>query len=82
LIHFDNGDEIKEQWDGKARFMDFTYTGSRKVEWAKIDPDNKITMDVNRVNNSYRLERGFSAASRMMTKFISFIQLLISLITF
>lgn len=82
LIHFDNGDEVREQWDGKARFMDFRYTGSRKVEWAKIDPDNKITMDVNRINNSYRLERGFSAASRMMTKFISFIQLLISLITF
>jgi len=82
LIHFDNGGEVREQWDGKARFKDFVYTGSRKVEWVKIDPDNRIPMDVNRINNSYRLERSFPVLRRMMVKFISFIQLIISLITF
>lgn len=52
LIHFNNGDEIFETWDGKARYRDYEYQGSRKIEWVKIDPEYKNKMDVNLVNNS------------------------------
>ena len=52
LIHFDNGDEVLEQWDGKARYKDFEYTGTSKVVWVKIDPYDKIDIDVDRINNS------------------------------
>ncbi|MFN8211888.1 MAG: M1 family metallopeptidase [Bacteroidales bacterium] len=52
LIGFDNGDKVIESWDGKARFKDFTYTGKRKVTWVKLDPDYKIKMDINYINNS------------------------------
>jgi hypothetical protein len=81
LVGFDNGDELKEQWDGKARFIDFEYEGTRKVIRAVIDPENKIDMDVNRINNSWGRDDSFPAARRMMTKYITLIQLLISMIT-
>jgi len=81
LVGFDNGDEVREQWDGKARYIDFEYEGTRKVVRAVIDPENKIDMDVNRINNSWGRDDNFPASRRMMTKYISLIQLLISIIT-
>jgi len=33
LIHFDNGEQVLEKWDGKSRIKDFKYTGTKKVEW-------------------------------------------------
>ena len=80
-IGFDNGDQVIEEWDGKAWYKDFTYEGMRKVTWAKIDPDYKNPMDVNLINNSYGIEPNHVASGRMMTKFIALMQLLISFIT-
>jgi len=31
LIHFNNGDQILETWDGKSRFKDFNYTEPEKL---------------------------------------------------
>ena len=81
LIHFDNGDEVVEQWDGKARYKDFKYTGTRKVDWAKIDPYDKIDLDVNRINNSSAKEHKFPASRRMMSKFVFLMQTMMSVIT-
>ena len=81
LVGFDNGDQVTEYWDGKAKYRDFEYEGTRKVSWAKIDPENKIDMDVNRINNSWGRDDGFPASKRMMTKYVTLIQMLISMIT-
>ncbi len=55
LVHFKNGEEVLESWDGKSRFKDFVYTGTRKIDWVKIDPEFKIRMDINYINNSMTL---------------------------
>ncbi|MCU0457665.1 MAG: M1 family metallopeptidase [Bacteroidales bacterium] len=81
LIGFDNGEEVLEQWDGKELYRDFEYTGARKPVWAKIDPDNRIDMDVNRINNSWTYEPDRTAARRMMNKFILLMQMMISIFT-
>jgi hypothetical protein len=81
LIHFDNGDEVREQWDGKARTKDYTYEGMREIQWVKIDPDNKMPLDVNRINNSYTLKSNTRVSRRMTDKYISLMQLLISTLT-
>lgn len=52
LIHFDDGKEILEKWDGQARTYEFKYEEKSKIVWAKIDPNNKIPLDINSVNNS------------------------------
>lgn len=81
LIGFDDGSEILETWDGKAAWKDFEYTGTSKAVWARIDPDDKIDLDVNRVNNSWSSDQKFPAARRMAKKFIFLMQVMISLIT-
>jgi hypothetical protein len=81
LVSFDNGDEVIEEWDGKERFRDFEYTGTRKVTRVIIDPDNKIDLDINRINNSWTDDPQFTASGRMMTKFVFLMQMMISLFT-
>jgi hypothetical protein len=81
LVGFDDGSEILETWDGKAAWKDFEYTGTSRAVWAKVDADDKIDLDVNRVNNSWSSDQKFFAARRMAKKFIFLMQVMISLIT-
>jgi hypothetical protein len=53
LVHFENGEEKIETWDGKDRSFELNYEGTNKVEWAQIDPEEKVFMDENFINNSY-----------------------------
>jgi hypothetical protein len=82
LVHFKDGKELLETWDGKSRFKDFLYSGEGKVEWVKIDPEYKIAMDVNYINNSMTIEPDYVPLDRMADKLIAFIQFLISAIIF
>lgn len=81
LIHFDNGDEVRERWDGRERTKDYSYEGKSEVQWAKIDPDNHVPLDVNRINNSYTFKPDRKASRRMTDKYIMLMQLLISTFT-
>jgi hypothetical protein len=81
LIRFDNGDQVLEKWDGKSRVKDFNYTGTKKVEWVKIDPDYKIKMDVNYINNSMTLTPDRKPVRRISDKLISVMQFLINFIS-
>jgi hypothetical protein len=81
LIHFSNGEEVTELWDGKSRFKDYEYTRSGEVEWVKIDPGYKIRMDVNFINNSMTHKPDQVPVRRFTNKFISFIQFFMSLIS-
>ncbi len=74
LVHFDNGKEILEHWDGKYRTHDFIYDKPEKVVWAKIDPYNKIPMDVNLINNSYTREPETTAEDKYFAKFIFWVE--------
>jgi hypothetical protein len=81
LVHFSDGDEETEIWDGKNRYKEFSYTGYRKVDWVKIDPDRKIRMDVNFINNSMTREPNHLPVRRFTGKLIVLIQLFISAFT-
>ncbi|PTM08321.1 MAG: peptidase M1 [Bacteroidetes bacterium] len=73
-IVFDNGDEVLEHWDGRARTHEFGYTGSRKIVSVTIDPNNKIPLDKNLLNNSYVLEPDAPGITRYVTSFLTWLQ--------
>ncbi len=52
LIVFDDGEEIKEKWDGRERWKRFVYFKTSKLKSAQVDPENKILLDINFLNNS------------------------------
>ena len=56
LIQFSDGTEKLEKWDGKARVQTFSYKGNERIVAAYIDPEEKIYMDRNFLNNSHRVE--------------------------
>jgi len=81
LIHFNNGEEVTESWNGKSRFKDFEYRGARKIEWVKIDPEFKIRMDINYINNSMTVHPDQVPLRRLANKLITFMQFFISFIS-
>ena len=81
MIHFNNGDTIMEVWDGKERFMDYRYTGTRQVDWVKIDPEYKLRMDINFTNNSMTDSPDKVVVRRYINKFIIFTQYFLNIIT-
>jgi hypothetical protein len=78
LVHFSDSTEVMENWDGKARYKDFEYTGTALIEWVKIDPEYKITMDVNFINNSMTDTPNRVPVKRMTSKLMTFLQFMIS----
>jgi hypothetical protein len=65
-IKFDNGEKVREHWDGVNRWTKFMYEKKAKVESAEIDPDHKIQLDRNDFNNSFTREEPAKAHSKLM----------------
>lgn len=74
LVHFDNGREQLLYWDGKARQRTFTLTQNAKAVWAKVDPKQKVYMDINMNNNSLTLEPSSAPAAKFATRFLFWIE--------
>ncbi len=49
---FENGDTVREYWDGRGYWKKFTYLKPSPLMYATVDPDFKIPMDINVTNNS------------------------------
>jgi hypothetical protein len=64
-IKFDNGEAIREHWDGASRWTKFVYEKKAKVASAELDPDHKIQIDRNDFNNSYTDEPNGKAAQKI-----------------
>ncbi|MBN2408687.1 MAG: hypothetical protein JXE07_03030, partial [Candidatus Aminicenantes bacterium] len=52
LVVFEDGEEIREKWDGRDKWKKFIYERPVKLKSASLDPENKILLDVNSFNNS------------------------------
>jgi hypothetical protein len=64
-IKFDNGETVREQWDGRDRWMRYTYLKKAKIVSVEIDPEHKIYLDRNDFNNSHLEEANPAPASKM-----------------
>jgi len=51
LIELENGEKIKEKWDGKDKWFELKLETKAKIRSAILDPENKIVLDAN-VNNN------------------------------
>ena len=52
-IKFDDGETVREHWDGQSRWTRFGYLKKAKVVSAEIDPDHTVQLDRNKFNNSF-----------------------------
>jgi hypothetical protein len=52
VITFDDGSVTREAWDGIDRWYRIDITSTHQAAYAVVDPDDKLPLDVNRLNNS------------------------------
>jgi hypothetical protein len=67
-IKFDNGDKVREHWDGQDRWVRYQYQKKAKIESVEVDPDHKIQFDRNNFNNSRTAEAN-GAPARKLTNY-------------
>ncbi len=64
-IKFDNGEKVREHWDGQSRWTRFSYLKKAKVVSAEIDPDHTVQLDRNNFNNSFVVEPNPRPANKL-----------------
>ena len=81
LVTFADGRKVRESWDGKDRWKRFVYEGPVKVVSAEIDPDRKLVLDVNYLNNSRTLEPDRKPVRKASLGLLRWLQGLLSLVS-
>jgi hypothetical protein len=66
LIKFDNGESVTEHWDGKDRWVRYTYDKKAQLVSAEIDPEHAVLLDKDFFNNSYVREEDTRARWKIM----------------
>ena len=56
LMVFEDGSEVKKEWDGQARWKLYVEERGSKLAYAVVDPERKLMLDLYYTNNSKRLE--------------------------
>jgi len=76
-VRFENGEQITERWDGKEKVHDLVYEKPSRVVSACIDPESKILLDANLLNNSYVFHPSAKPALKWTARFLFFVENLI-----
>jgi peptidase M1-like protein len=66
-IKFDNGETVTEHWDGRDRWVRYSYNKRAKIVSAEIDPGHQVWLDKNFLNNSYTSEAQNGASQKFKT---------------
>lgn len=56
LMVFEDGSEVRKEWDGQARWILYVEERPVKLDYAVVDPERKLLLDLYYTNNSKRLE--------------------------
>ena len=64
-VKFDNGETVRERWDGRDRWVRFRYEKKARVVSAEIDPDHKVWLDTNLFNDSRTRESNRRATRKL-----------------
>ncbi|RMG77457.1 MAG: M1 family peptidase [Bacteroidetes bacterium] len=82
LIHFEDGTEVREHWDGRDRYRIFEYTKPAKVAWAEVDPERKLHLDADFTNNGMRLKPDPLPAQKYGGRLLAWVQNLLEVLAF
>lgn len=74
-VKFDNGETIREHWDGQGRWKRFGYLKKAQVVSAEIDPDHTVQLDRNLFNNSFTVKANTRPTYKLSNYWIFLTQL-------
>jgi len=78
-LRFEDGETLRYQWDGRSRWKKYVEIRPSKLCTAVVDPDNLLALDVDPINNSYRLEREKASVAKMVTHAVFWLQNILQL---
>ncbi|MGA2903907.1 MAG: M1 family metallopeptidase [Candidatus Korobacteraceae bacterium] len=81
VVKFDNGETTYERWDGKERWVRYVYRKKAQVESVQIDPDYRVRLDSDFLNNSYVTESQHGAAHKIATYWMFLTQFLAQMLS-
>jgi hypothetical protein len=75
LTIFQNGEHIREKWDGRERWRAYTYDRTSRAVSVQVDPERVLLLDVNYTNNSWAHEpQGDRAAQKWSLAWMVWLQ--------
>jgi hypothetical protein len=74
LVHFENGETVREEWDGRYRWTKFVYERTSKVASAEVDPERKLALEANFTNNSRTTEPDNRAAAKWYVRWLFWLE--------
>ena len=81
-VHFENGETVREQWDGQYRWIKYAYDKPSEVKSAEVDPEYKLTLDSNFTNNSYTTREDNRGAAKWYARWVFWLENLFFAATF
>lgn len=75
---FEGLDPERRLWDGNRRWETWTFERPERLLRVRLDPDEKLTLDANRMNNALRTFDDGRAANALSVRFLSVVQRLIA----
>ena len=85
LMVFEDGEEIREDWDGQDRWHRYRLEKPVRLRYAVVDPERKLLLDIDPTNNSHyaKKEEAFSLATRKWAaKWLFWLQNLLEMFAF
>jgi hypothetical protein len=80
-VQFDDGTTASATWEGTSRWKRLEYTGTQRVDWAVVDPDRSLPLDVNLLNNSRMRDAGTRGIVRLTSRWGFWFQSLLQVLT-
>jgi hypothetical protein len=75
LVAFKNGEKVRERWDGLDRWKMYTYDRQSQADYAAVDPDRVLLLDINYTNNTRSLApRSGEASVKWRYKWMMWLQ--------
>jgi len=83
LMVFEDGSEVRRQWDGQARWKLYVEERPEKLRYAVVDPERKLLLDLYYTNNSRLVEpQGTLPARKWSSKWMIWLQDLLATFAF
>jgi hypothetical protein len=79
-VYFSDSTSVRENWDGRYPWAKFTYTRPARVDSVAVDPDGKVLIDVNRLNNVRAAQANRQPAQRWTLHWLLWVQSFLQLV--
>jgi hypothetical protein len=77
LIQLEDGEEIRQVWDGKERWTRIEIKTDSRIRAAIIDPEDKIALDINVNNNSLTAKVNDSVLMKLSAQSLFWLEILV-----